>query len=164
MWLWTGLAYHVVFFSLINPAATLFGMFFVFEGLLLAEAGLRGRLVFGKASGLGRALGWALLVYAVVGYPALGLLLGERALELPAFGLTPCPVVLITLGMLLLATGPARPWLFVIPVSWALIGGSAAVLLRVPQDWPLLLSPLLLAIVAIRERSQGGFGARLARR
>jgi hypothetical protein len=41
MWLWTGLAYHVVFFSLINPAATLFGMFFVFEGLLLAEAGLR---------------------------------------------------------------------------------------------------------------------------
>jgi hypothetical protein len=60
-------------------------------------------------------------------------MLGERALELPAFGLTPCPVVLATLGVLLLATGPARPWLFVIPVGWALIGGSAAVLLRVPQ-------------------------------
>ena len=164
MWLWTGLAYHVVFFSLINPAATLFGMFFVFEGLLLAEAGLRGRLTFGKASGLGRALGWALLVYAVLGYPALGLMLGERALELPAFGLTPCPVVLATLGVLLLATGSARPWLFVIPVGWALIGGSAAVLLRVPQDWPLLLSPLLLAIVVIRGRLQGGVGARLARR
>ena len=164
MWLWTGLAYHVVFFSLINPAATLFGMFFVFEGLLLAEAGLRGRLVFGEATGLGRALGWALLVYAVLGYPALGLLLGERTLELPAFGLTPCPVVLTTLGMLLLASGPARPGLFVIPVAWALIGGSAAVLLHVPQDWPLLLPPLLLAIVAVRERSQGGLGARLARR
>jgi len=164
MWLWTGLAYHVVFFSLVNPAATLFGMFFVFEGLLLAEAGLRGRLVFGTARGLGRALGWALLVYAVVGYPALGLLLGERAIELPAFGVTPCPVVLTTLGMLLLTTGPARSWLFVIPVAWALIGGSAAVLLRVPQDWPLLLSPLLLAIVVIRERLQGGFGTRLARR
>jgi len=164
MWLWTGLAYHVVFFSLINPAATLFGMFFVFEGLLLAEAGLRGRLIFGKASGLGRALGWALLVYAVLGYPALGLMLGERALELPAFGLTPCPVVLATLGVLLLATGPVRPWLFVIPVGWALIGGSAAVLLRVPQDWPLLLSPFLLAIVVIRERLQEGFAARLARR
>jgi len=164
MWLWTGLAYHVVFFSLINPAATLFGMFFVFEALLLAEAGFRGRLVFGKASGLGRALGWALLVYAVVGYPALGLLFGERALELPAFGLTPCPVVLTTLGMLLLATGPARPWLFVIPVAWALVGGSAAVLLRVPQDWPLLVSPVLLAIVVIRERLQGRIGPRLARR
>src|SRR6187402_574004 len=113
MWIWTGLAYHVVFFSLINPAATLFGM---------------------------------LLVYAVIGYPALGLLLGERVLELPAFGLTPCPVVLATLGMLLLATGPMRLWLFVIPVAWALIGGSAAVLLRMPQDWPLLVSPVLLAI------------------
>ena len=107
MWLWTGLAYHVVFFSLINPAATTFGAFFVLEGLLLAEAGLRGRLVFGEASGLSRGLGWALLVYSVVGYPALGLMLGERVLELPAFGLTPCPVVLTTLGMLLLAAGPA---------------------------------------------------------
>jgi hypothetical protein len=58
MWIWTGLAYHVVFFSLINPAATTFGMFFVFEGLLLAEAGLGGRLVFGRASGLDRGLGW----------------------------------------------------------------------------------------------------------
>ena len=164
MWIWTGLAYHVVFFSLINPAATLFGMLFVFEGLLLAVAGLRGHLVFDKTSGLGRALGWVLLVYAVIGYPALGLLLGERVLELPAFGLTPCPVVLATLGMLLLATGPMRLWLFVIPVAWALIGGSAAVLLRMPQDWPLLVSPVLLAIVAIRERLQGGFAARLARR
>jgi len=164
MWIWTGLAYHIVFFSLINPAATLFGMLFVLEGLLLAEAGLRGRLVFGKTNGLGRALGWALLVYAVIGYPALGLLLGERALELPAFGLTPCPVVLATLGMLLLATGPTRNWLFLIPVAWALIGGSAAVLLRVPQDWPLLVSPALLAIVAIHQRLQRGFAAKLVGR
>jgi len=164
MWLWTGLAYHAAFFSLINPAATTFGAFFVLEGLLLAEAGLRGRLAFGEASGLSRGFGWALLVYSVVGYPALGLMLGERVLELPAFGLTPCPVVLTTLGMLLLAAGPVRPWLFVIPVAWALIGGSAAVLLRVPQDWPLLLSPFLLAIVVIRERLQGRIAAGLARR
>jgi hypothetical protein len=59
---------------------------------------------------------------------------------------------------------PTRLWLFVMPVACALIGGSAAVLLRVPQDWPLLVSPVLLAIVAFRERLQGGFAARLARR
>ena len=58
-----------------------------------------------------------MLVYSVVGYPALGLMLGERVLELPAFGLTPRPVVLTTLGMLLLAAGPVRPWLFVIPLA-----------------------------------------------
>ena len=58
MWLWTD-SPITPFFSLINPAATTFGAFFVLEGLLLAEAGLRGRLAFGEASGLSRGLGWA---------------------------------------------------------------------------------------------------------
>jgi hypothetical protein len=49
-------------------------------------------------------------------------------------------------------------------VLWALVGGSAAVLLRVPQDWPLLLAPFVLAILVVRERLQGRLGARLARR
>lgn len=101
-----------------------------------------------------RAVGWSLLVYSVVLYPAFGLLLGERALDLPAFGLTPCPVALTTLGLLVLAARPGRPWLHVIPVASALIGGSAAVLLRMPQDWPLLLAPVLLAILAFCERLQ----------
>ena len=152
MWLWTGLVYHGAFFSLVNPAAPLFGAFFVVEGLLLAEAAWRRRLAFGQATGLRYVVGWSLLVYAVVVYPALGLLLGERVLDLPAFGVTPCPVTLATLGVLSLATGPARRWLTIIPVAWALVGGSAAVLLKTPQDWPLLLTPVLLAIVAIHER------------
>ncbi|MCE9661699.1 MAG: DUF6064 family protein [Burkholderiales bacterium] len=153
MWIWTGLVYHVAFFSLINPASTLFGAAFALEGLLLAEAAWHRRLVFGRAKGLRRALGWALLIYSVALYPALGLLLGERALDLPAFGLTPCPVALTTLGLLMLA-GSAPVWLYVIPVAWALIGGSAAVLLHMPQDWPLLLAPLLLVVLVLRERLQ----------
>jgi hypothetical protein len=154
MWLWTGVVYHAVFFSVINPAAPFFGAAFVLQGLLLATAAWRGGLVAARATGGRAVLGWALLVYAVAVYPALGLLLGERALELPAFGLTPCPVALTTLGLLMLSTGPARRWLLVIPLAWAVIGGSAAVLLRTPQDWPLLAAPLLLAIVAIGERLQ----------
>jgi len=154
MWLWTGLVYHVGFFSLINPAATTFGVVFVLQGLLLLEAAWRGRLALGRAAGLRRALGGSLLVYAVVLYPALGLWLGERVLDLPAFGLTPCPVTLATLGVLLLAGGSARAWLYVVPVAWALIGGSAAVLLDTPQDWPLLLAPLLLVVVAILDRRE----------
>jgi hypothetical protein len=152
MWIWTGVVYHLVFFSVINPIAPLFGVAFVVEGLLLAVATWRGRLGVGEARGARAALGWALLVYAVAAYPALGLLLGESALDLPAFGLTPCPVTLATLGVLVLAGGPARPWLLAIPLAWSVVGGSAAVLLRMPQDWPLLAAPLLLASLALHER------------
>jgi len=152
MWIWTGIAYHLVFFSVINPIAPVFGAAFVLQGLLLARAAWRGRLVPGPTRGARAWLGWALLVYAVALYPALGLLLGERALELPAFGLTPCPVALATLGLLVLSSGPARRGLLVVPIAWAVVGGSAAFLLRVPQDWPLLAAPLVLAIVAAGER------------
>jgi hypothetical protein len=41
-------------------------------------------------------------------------------------------------------------WLLVIPFAWSLIGGSAAFLLGVPQDWALLVSGLLAAPMLLR--------------
>ena len=152
MWLWTGIAYHVLFFSAINPVAPVFGAAFVLEGVLLATFAWRGRLAAGRTSGARRAVGWSLLVYAVAIYPLVGLALGGDVLDLPAFGVTPCPVTLTTLGLLMLSTGPARRWLLVIPLAWAVVGGSAAVLLDMPQDWPLLAAPLLVLALSAGER------------
>jgi Family of unknown function (DUF6064) len=59
------------------------------------------------------------------------------------FGVTPCPVTIFTFGMLLATVPPISPWLLVIPFVWSLIGGSAAILLHVPQDWFLLASGLI---------------------
>jgi hypothetical protein len=38
----------------------------------------------------------------------------------------------------------------VVPGAWSLIGGSAAFLLDVPQDWPLLFRVLLVPVLALR--------------
>jgi hypothetical protein len=152
MWIWTGLVYQIGFFSRINPAAFAFGALFVLEGALLLDAALRGTLACGAARGLRRALGWAFVVYSLLLYPLLGMGSGAHPFELPAFGLTPCPVTLTTFGMLLLAT-PATPRrLFAIPIAWALVGGSAAWLLGMSQDWPLLLVPVAALAVVIDER------------
>ena len=153
MWIWTGLVYQIGFFSRINPAALAFGAFFVLEGALLLDAAMRGALAFGGARGLRCALGWAFVVYSVLLYPLLGMWSGAHAFELPAFGLTPCPVTLTTVGMLLLAPGAAKR-LYAIPIAWALVGGSAALLLRVPQDWALWLAPVAVAAVALAERQR----------
>ena len=156
MWIWTGLVYQIGFFSRINPVALLFGAAFVFQGVLLLEAALRGRLTFGPARGLRRSMGWALMMYSLLLYPLLGFALGAHYFELPAFGLTPCPVTMTTVGVLLLASSPVPRRLYVIPVTWAIVGGSAAGLLRMPQDWVLLLTPVLLAIVAGYEHLAAG--------
>lgn len=140
MWLWTGIAYHWVHFSAINSAAYLFGALFVFQGLLLAQAALVNGLRFAPGNNANAWLGWVMLAYATLAYPALGLWAGFRAVELPMFGITPCPVTIFTFGVFLLAAPIVPRWLLVVPVLWALIGGSAAFLLNVPQDWALLAS------------------------
>ena len=156
MWIWTGFVYQIGFFSTINPIALAFGAAFVLEGVLLLDAAVRGRIAFGTSRGLRRATGWALLIYSLLLYPLLGIALGADYFELPAFGLTPCPVTMTTVGVLLLASSPVPRRLYVIPVTWAIVGGSAAGLLRMPQDWVLLLTPVLLAIVAGNEHLAAG--------
>jgi len=151
MWIWTGAVYQIGFFSRINPVALAFGAAFVLEGVLLLEAALRGRLAFGTSVGFRRAMGWALLLYSIVVYPLLGVAMGAGYFDLPAFGLTPCPVTLTTFGLLLLAASPVTRRLYVIPIAWAIVGGSAAVLLHMPQDWMLLFTPVVLAAVAAQE-------------
>ena len=154
MWLWTGIAYHALFFASINRAAYLFGALFVVEGACLAFAGMvRDRLCFGFRAGPAAWVGAAFLAYAAIVYPFIALWTGHPYPEMPMFGVTPCPVTIFTFGMLLLTTRPPSRWLLVIPFIWSLIGGSAAVLLGVPQDWALLASGLIaIPLILHRDR------------
>lgn len=152
MWLWTAVVYHLLFFSVINRAALFFGAAFALQSVLFLVAALRGQLVFGqRASGVQKTFGWLLIVYAAVVYPIAGTWSGLSWPGMPAFGVTPCPLVLFTVGVLLLAR-EVRWWLLVIPVAWSLIGGSAAWLLKMPQDWPLLLVPAAAVLILARQR------------
>jgi len=155
MWAWTGIAYHGVFFATINAAAWPFAALFVVQGvLLLREAVITEPLEFGVAAGRTAWLGWAFILYAAVAYPLLGMWAGDRYPAMPTFGITPCPVTIFTFGVLLMATRPVRLRIWSIPFVWSLVGGSAAVLLRVPQDWLLVASGLVsVAILAFGARS-----------
>ncbi len=144
MWCWTGIGYHWLYFSAINPAALIFGGLFLLQGALISHAAGRGRLRFGSTGGATAWAGWTLVAYAALVYPLAGMGAGHRYPELPMFGITPCPVTLFTLGLLLLTTAPVPRGLLVIPLLWSLIGGSAAILLDMPQDWPLLFSALVI--------------------
>jgi hypothetical protein len=146
MWLWTGIVYHGLFFAPVNPAASVFALVFVAEAALLVLLALDTPVFVLRRTG-SKVLGAGLILYALAVYPLVGLLAGawhERA----AFGVTPCPVALFTLGLLLLAEPrpPLRFW--IVPLLWSLIGGTAAFMLGIVQDWVLLLSGPLVAIAA----------------
>ena len=103
LWVWTGVVYHVLHFTAINPAAFAFGALFVAQGALLFWRGVaRGSLPFRARRDASGAAGGALIVYALAIYPLLGLLTGHGFFDSPTFG-APCPVVIYTFGMLLLS-------------------------------------------------------------
>ena len=152
MWLWTGIGYYLLHFAPINSAARLFGAAFVLQGALLALAALQGRwLAFdAPVSGWRAGFGHFLVGHAAMLYPLLGRLVGHDWTEVPSFGVTPCPMTIFTFGLLLLARPEVPWWLLVVPAAWSLIGGSATVLLAVPQDWMLLLGGLGATATLIR--------------
>ncbi|CAD7045945.1 hypothetical protein RHAB21_03614 [Pseudorhizobium halotolerans] len=155
MWLWTGLFYHLAFFSSINGAAYVFGAGFLLQGLLFLRAAARRDLEYGDAPPLRTYVGYFLAGYAVVLYPLIGFFLGHDVFALPAFGVTPCPVTIFTFGVLLLATRRVPVALLVVPLLWSLIGGSAAFLLDIPQDWMLLVSGVAsLALLTMLDRDR----------
>jgi hypothetical protein len=141
MWIWTGIVYHWYFFSTINAAAYFFGAAFVAQGVILLGAGVvRRNLQFGFAPGARAFVGIVFLCYAAIAYPLVGLAYGHCYPKMPWFGIAPCPVTIFTFGFVLLLERVCPWWIIAIPFLWSIVGGTAAFLLAVPQDWMLLAS------------------------
>jgi hypothetical protein len=151
MWGWSGIAYHWLYFSTINSAALLFGAAFIVQGIIFLQVAWRDQLSLAFGGTTRAFVGLALIAYASLVYPVLGLLLGNSLTEVPMFGVTPCPVTIFSFGCLLLTTKPISRRVLVIPVLWAFIGGSAALLLGVWQDW--MLPVAAVAALALLKRS-----------
>lgn len=152
MWGWVGIVYQGLFFAPVNPAARAFAAAFVVQAALFAWHAWSGRgLDYGPRSRLRTVAGAAMIFYALLLYPLIGLAAGERYPAMPFFGVTPCPLLIFTFGLLLWACR-ARWWLWIVPLAWAAIGGSAAVLLSVPQDWALPVAAVASLVVLWLER------------
>ncbi len=154
LWAWTGIAYHILYFSAVNPAALGFGLLFILQAVLFLWVGVvRGGVQFAPRPDAAGVLAALMLLYALVVYPVLGAATGHAWFDSPTFG-APCPVVIYTFGMLLLA--PRAPgWLLVIPGLWSLLGLSAVFTFGVVQDVGLLVSAVVaIAVVLMRRRGR----------
>ena len=148
LWAWMAVAYHALFFTVINPAAWAFAALSLLAASCLAWVGaIKGRLQFEFRNDARGWLGGALVVFALVVYPALGWALGHRYPAAPTFGL-PCPTTIFTIGVLLLARGQVPRSVLVVPALWSVVGSTAAFSLAVHEDLGLLVAGAL-AVVAI---------------
>ena len=151
MWAINGIGYHLIHFSTINPAARVFAALFVLQAVLLFAAPFifPREQVFGAARQTLRWITGALIAYAMVFYPVIGVLAGHGYPAVPVFGVAPCPTTIFTIGVLLLGDWKRVRWLLMIPALWSAIGGSAAILLSVPQDFGLIAAGLCVLGMAV---------------
>ncbi len=154
MWAVNGIGYHWMVFRAINPAAALFAAVFVVQAILLIALPVRRPALRFRAGADARsAVGLALILFGTVLYPLWGLASGHGWQAMPVFGVAPCPTTIFTIGMLLTGTWHVVRWLLIVPGLWAGVGGSAAILLGVPQDFGLLAALALLVLFTVGRAS-----------
>ena len=145
-WAWTSIAYHWAYFAAINSAATTFAGVFLLQAGLLGVSAWRGSVRFSWRPTVQHFAGASLVVYSLA-YPALAAFLVGVYPRIPTFGV-PCPTTLLTVGFLLMTTRPALP-LMIIPLLWAMVGGSAAFLFDVIPDFALIVAVLAVIVSTI---------------
>lgn len=149
LWLWTGVLYHGLFFSAVNPAAPVFAALFVAGAAIFAWQGvLRDRLRFALTLTPRGMVGVALLAYGLFGYPALAIALGHSYPAMPSFG-TPCPLTIFTIGMLALLRPPYPRHVFIAPLAWVVVGSQATLLFGMYEDLGLLAAGAVGAWLAL---------------
>lgn len=149
LWIWMGAVYHLAFFSAVNPAAQVFGVLFVVQGLIFLFYGVYQQKIKLEISRDSAAIaGVIFILYALVGYPILGLFLGHVYPAAPTFGV-PCPTTIFTFGILLFAKERIPWYLLAIPFLWSLVGLSAAISFSIPQDFGLVVAGVVSTIVLL---------------
>lgn len=147
-WAWVAVGYHWLHFAIINPAAVAFSVGFLAQSVLFTAAAWRRSLEYSSRRSPQYVWGVALAIYGLL-YPLIAAVTVGAYPRAPTFGV-PCPATLYTLGLLLLAT-PLKPSLFVIPLLWTIIGGSAAVLLGIAPDFALVVAGLVALVYIVSQ-------------
>ena len=148
-WAWSGLVYHALFFTDINPAAWLFAGVFLLEAFAFVWFGMvRRTLVFEWGRTARHAVAGVFFAYSL-GYPFLVLASGHDVPRAPLFAV-PCPTTLFTAALLLTAVRPAPVLVFVIPLIWATLAGTAAIALGVTPDLMLFIAAVCLVVYVAR--------------
>lgn len=155
LWAWQALAYHLAFFTAINPLAYVFAaVFMVGAAVFFWQGVVRRRLNFtqtGITNGWRARAGWSLMIFAGFIYPAWTFLTGHRYPAFPTFGL-PCPSTLFTIGLLTFLVKPYPRSPFVVPVLWCFVGSQAAFVFDVTADLGLIVAGVLGLVLAVQSK------------
>jgi hypothetical protein len=149
LWMWTGVVYHLIFFSSINKGAYAFGILYIIQSLAFLYSGvIKNTLNFTFKMDVYVVFGIIFLLYALLIYPILNNVLGHPYPASPSFGL-PCPLTIFTFGLLMWTEKTLPKYVLYIPLIWSIIGFFAALNFGIYEDIGLLVTGITAFILLI---------------
>ena len=146
-WAWIGVVFMWSYQADLSRSGRPFGALFLIGAAAFVVAALRGAdLGLGRVPSWRLAVGGAMIAYGMVVYPLLGALAGHSYPSAPVFGVAPCPTTIFTFGVLVCCLRP-RWYLLVMPLVWAGIATTAALKLGMVEDFGLVASAVVAAVV-----------------
>jgi hypothetical protein len=151
---WIGIAY----FAWLMPGmhfSWLWAAAFTLQAVLLVVAGVvRSDLVIRPRKDLASGLGAALIAYALIAYPLIGLAGGHPLRTLPLLGVSPCVTVVFFFGLLLWARSPAPKYVLLVPLAWSLGAAPPDLARGVAADYGMLVAAVITAgLIIWRDRA-----------
>ena len=151
LWLWTGIVYHLSFFTSINKAAYGFGLLFMIQGLLFVIELFKKKMEFSFTGKTSEYIGYFFVVFGLIIYPVISYFLEGDLSTTISLGL-PCPTTIVTFGVFMLTSRKFPKYLLIIPTLWAVIGTGAAINFGVYQDYLMLVSAIVADVYLIRRK------------
>lgn len=157
-WLWVGFSFWIPSGQQGFTPGYLFAAFFLVQGVLFLIQTVRPNLGFGFNANLSSWAGIVFALYALVGYPLFGYFIGHLYPATSPFGLTPCPVVAYTFGLLLLTNKKMPRSLLIIPFFYSL-SGFFWVSIGMAEDIGMIASGLFgVSLIWVRDAKQATVG------
>jgi hypothetical protein len=158
LWVLVGWSFLWSRYAAINWAVAYFAPGFWLQAVLLALSAVGPGLAFDRRDVSGR-LGLLIAAAGLIAYPALPILLGRTWKNAEVFGLSPDPTAIVTLGLLVTASGRLVALLFPIPLLWLMISGLTLHTMGDAQAGAPLSAAGLAVLLLILRRFASGSGA-----
>lgn len=150
LWLWTGIVYHIIFFTEINKLAFVFGGFFILQGvLILINTFLEDKLIFSFSSQAKNYFGYCFILFGLLIYPIISYFVQGTFSKTIVLGL-PCPSTIFTFGFFMMAGNKFPKYLLIIPSLWAIVGVGAAIQFGVYQDFVMPIAAIIAGIMIFK--------------
>jgi hypothetical protein len=150
-WLWNGVKFWLPLGPSFPPAWA-FAALWIIQGLAFLVGIVKPSVSYRVGSDVYSLVGIALIVYAAIGYPLFGYIVGHIYPRAGIVGVIPCPTVILTFGLLLCTDTKVPKSLLVIPLLWGLLS-LAWIALGIVEDIGLIVGALLAtAMIMYRDR------------